>query len=208
MKRMVASIRGTWLSVLMVPAAALSGCIIAQVETTETSRAQRDAAPTVTEVRTCDQELAQLLVKLELRTRAVIAKHYGGADAAHRAWLANNLLLPAAVADGVFHEVVPVTTGNRAWVKMVVDEPRNPHNAADATAIALMHEVRTGSPSAALTTHEAYYYAEPIKAAATCLACHGDREGDPDPFFPQYRKNGWREGQIVGAVVARVAPRT
>ena len=208
MKRIIARCRKHWLRTLLVPVVALSGCVIAQVETTETSRPPRNAAPAGSDVRTEDQELAQLLVKLELRTRAVIAKHYGGADTAHRAWLANNLLLPAAVADGVFHEVVPVTTGNRAWVKMVVDEPRNPHNAADATAIALMHEVRTGRPCAARATAEAYYYAEPIKAAATCLACHGDREGDPDPFFPQYHKNGWQEGQIVGAVVARVAPRT
>ena len=208
MKQIIARGKNHWLSTLFVPAAALSGCVIAEVQTTETARPPRDAVPAVAEFRPYDRELAQLLVKLELRTRAVIAKHYGSADLTQRAWLAKNLLLPAAVADGVFHEVVPATTGNRAWVKMVVDEPRNPHNAADATAIALMHEVRTGRPCAARATAEAYYYAEPIRAAATCLACHGDREGDPDPFFPQYHKNGWQEGQIVGAVVARVAPRT
>lgn len=81
-----------------------------------------------------DQELAQLLVKLELRTRGVIAKHYASADTAHRDWLAKDLLLPAAVADAVFHETVQQATGQRAWVKMVVDEPRNPHNRAVATA--------------------------------------------------------------------------
>jgi hypothetical protein len=25
-------------------------------------------------------------------------------------------------------------------------------------------------------------------------------------LFPQYKKNGWRDGEIVGAVVGRVAP--
>jgi hypothetical protein len=152
-----------------------------------------------------DQELARLLVKLELRTRAVIAAHYVAADTPHRDWLARNLLLPAAVADRVFHEVVPEATADRAWVKMVVDEPRNPHNAADDTAIALFREVRDGAPRAERRSLEAFYYAEPIKAAKTCLACHGDPKGAPDPFFPEYEKNGWQEGQIVGAVVARVA---
>lgn len=152
----------------------------------------------------CDQELARLLVKLELRSRAVIAEHYVAADSLHREWLAENVLLPAAVADKVFHEVVPEATGNRAWVKMVVDEPRNSNNTGDATSMALFHKVRDGESSAEQSTEEAYYYAEPIKAAATCLTCHGDPKGEPDPFFPQYKKNGWREGQIVGAVVARV----
>ncbi len=53
---------------------------------------------------------------------------------------------------------------------------------------------------------EAYYYAEPIKATATCLPCHGEPKGEPDPAFPQFKKDGWRVGDIIGAVVARVAP--
>ncbi len=153
-----------------------------------------------------DVELARLLVKLELRTRGVIGSHYGGADFAHRAWLAENLLLPAAVADKVFHQVVPEVTGGRAWVKMVVDEPRNPHNAGDATAIAMLADIKTGQPEAIRRTREAYYYAEPIKAKKACLLCHGQPTGESDPYFPQYKKNGWEEGQVVGAVVARVAP--
>lgn len=116
------------------------------------------------------------------------------------------LMLPAAVADHVFHKVVPKATGGRAWVKMVVDEPRNPNNAGDATAVALFHEIRAGKHRAERSTRQACYYAEPIKAAETCLACHGGPRGEPDPFFPQYSKNGWQEGWIVGAVVARVAP--
>ena len=148
-----------------------------------------------------------MLVNLELRTRAVIAKHYVAADPAHRKWLAENLLLPAAVADGVFRFVVPDATGDRAWVKMVVEEPRNPNNAGDATAIALFHEVRGGKQCAELGTPRGCYYAKPIRATGTCLKCHGRPDGEPDPFFPQYKKNGWQEGQVIGAVVARVAPR-
>ncbi len=181
----------------------LSGCKVAKVE----AKAEGGREPVERVGQPYDQELARLLVRLELRTRAVIAKHYVAADAAHRDWLAENLLLPAAVADGIFHVVVPETTGDRAWVKMVVDEPRNPNNAGDATAIALFHEVRGGKPCAERLTPQGCYYAEPIKAAATCLKCHGQPRGEPDPFFPQYKKNGWKGGQIIGAVVARVAPR-
>lgn len=154
-----------------------------------------------------DREMARLLVKLERQTRAVIAKHYVAADQTHRDWLARELILPAAVADAVFHETVPQATNQRAWVKMVVDEPRNPHNRPDATATSLLHDIRGGLDHAERTTSEAYYYGEPIKAAKGCLKCHGDPRGAPDPYFPQYTKNGWREGQTVGAIIARVAPR-
>ncbi len=153
-------------------------------------------------------ELARLLVKLEKRTRGAVAGHYVAADAAHRAWMAGGLLLPAAVADKVFHEVVPAVTDDRAWVKMVVDNPRNSNNTGDAVALALLGELREGRPSADRVTTQACYYAEPIKAAKTCFLCHGEPKGEPDPFFPQYTKTGWEEGQIIGAVVARVAPRS
>jgi hypothetical protein len=115
--------------------------------------------------RNSDQEIAELLVKLELRTRAVIAKHYVNADDPHRDWLAKNLLLPAAVADNVFHEVVPGATGGRAWVKMIVDEPRNPHNVGDEVTPAMLSELRDGKPSVERKTGDAYYYGEPIRAA-------------------------------------------
>ena len=179
-----------------------SGCIVAAVETKDAPR-KRQADRTSLRP---DVELAQLLVRLELRTRSVIAAHYGGADQTHRTWLAENLLLPAAVADKVFHDTVPATTGNRAWVKMVVDEPRNPHNAGDDTAMAMLATIKDGAPEASRQTREAYYYAEPIIAKKGCLRCHGSPRGAPDPFFPQYKKNGWEEGAVVGAVVARVAP--
>ena len=152
-----------------------------------------------------DEQLARLLVKLELRTRGVIADHYVMADTAHRAWHSENLLLPAAVADKVYYEVVPENTDGRAWVKMVVDEPRNPHNKGDETAIVMLNEIKTGKSCVTRRTAEAYYYAEPIIAKTTCLSCHGQPKGQPDPFFPQYKKNGWSEGEIIGAVVGRVA---
>jgi len=162
-------------------------------------------APAEDAGRQFDRDLARLLVKLELRTRAVIAKHYVQADDTHRDWLARNLLLPAAVADNVFHEVVRDATDGRAWVKMIVDEPRNPHNVGDAITPAMLSDLRNGKPDVERKTADAYYYGEPIRAAATCLACHGSPKGEPDPYFPQYKKNGWEVGQVVGAVIARVA---
>ena len=153
-----------------------------------------------------DQELARLLVKLELRARGVIASHYVGADVEHKKWLAENVLLPAAVADKVFYETVAEATGERAWVKMVVENPRNEHNQGDTTAIAIMEEIKGGKPSVSRDTTEATYYAEPIKTTKGCLLCHGTPADAPDPFFPQYKKNGWGEGEVIGAVVARVAP--
>jgi hypothetical protein len=154
----------------------------------------------------CDAELARLLVKLEKRTRATVAAHYVAADPTHRSWMAEHLLLPAAVADTVFYEVVSDATNDRAWVKMVVEEPRNPHNTGDEVALAMLRQLRKGQePSAQQVTATACYYAEPITVARTCLACHGQPEGEPDPFFPQYVKNGWTEGEVIGAVVARVA---
>ncbi len=196
----VATITGTLLLTLTVGLSA--GCIVAVVDA-DGRLGQRSAGRAAWRA---DAELAQLLVKLELRTRSVIADHYGGADEEHKMWLTENLLLPAAVADKVFYETVPSCTGGRAWVKMVVDEPRNPHNAGDATAIAMLAQIKEGASQASRRTAEAYYYAEPIVAAKGCLRCHGSPRGDPDPFFPQYKKNGWEEGAVVGAVVARVAP--
>ncbi len=171
---------------------------------------QPPAAPT----RHGDEELAYLLVKLELKTRGVIAGHYArsqssfpGIDELYKRSLSKNLILPAAVADNIFAEVVPQATSGRAWVKMVVDEPRNPNNRADEEAKELLAEIKSGATSAQRDTGEAYYYAEPIKTNAGCLRCHGEPAGEPDPSFPQYKKNGWKADQVVGAVVARVAKR-
>lgn len=114
--------------------------------------------------------------------------------------------MPAAVADRVYADVVPAATSGRAWVKMVVEEPRNPHNLPDPTARALFEEIRGGAKTAEKQTADAYYYAEPIKATEACMACHGAPRGNPDPIFPQYRLEGWKARDVIGAVVARVAP--
>ncbi len=162
-------------------------------------------------VRHGDEELAYLLVKLELKTRGVMAGHYTrsqsslpGINGLYKRWLAKNLILPAAVADKIFSEVVPQATSGRAWVKMVVDEPRNPNNSADEVAMELLAELKAGAASADRETEEAIYYAEPIKTKAGCLRCHGEPAGAPDPMFPQYTKNGWKADEVVGAVVSRV----
>ncbi len=197
---------------LGVPAALvvlLAGIVLSHPEVDAMSSA---GVPTYEDKRG-DQELAYLLVKLELTTRAVIGGHYTrpqsaipGVDFIYKRWMAKNTILPAAVAGRVFSEVVPGATGGRAWVKMVVEDPRNPHNRGDSTAMELLGTVQGGSATAERSTAEAYYYAEPIKATSGCLPCHGDPKGAPDPLFPQYEKDGWRAGDVIGAVVARVAP--
>ncbi len=189
---------------LLVPAAML----LADQESTSKPAAEQEWLD-----KSGDEELAYLLVKLEKRTRAVIAGHYGrqqegGAEETqqYKKFLIENLILPAAVADPIFSEVVPGATGGRAWVKMVVPEPRNPNNTGDAEALTMLEELRQGAASVTRTTPEASYYGEPIVAKAGCLTCHGTPKGDPDPHFPQYTKNGWKPGEVVGGVIARVAP--
>jgi hypothetical protein len=198
------------LLVLLIALAGLLGSIVfSSPATVSASPAEK---PTYLD-KQGDQELAYLLVKLELRTRAVIGQHYTrpqsafpATDLIYKRWVAKNTILPAAVADRIFSEVVPGVTGDRAWVKMVVADPRNPNNRGDSTALEMLSELQAGGTSAERSSAEAYYYAEPIKTTKTCLRCHGEPKGAPDPVFPQYEKDGWRAGQIVGAVVARVAP--
>ena len=36
---------------------------------------------------------------------------------------------------------------------------------------------------------------------------HGEPKGASDPAFPEYTKDGWKVGDIIGAVIARVEPR-
>ena len=174
-----------------------------------------EASPDETEYvdRQGDEQLAYLLTKLVLKTRAVAGGHYTrpqsrvpGINLLYQRWLAKNTILPAAIADRIFAEVVPGATGGRAWVKMVVDDPRNENNRGDPIALELLREIKGGSPSAERSTPTAYYYAEPIKATEGCLPCHGEPEGEPDRLFPEYEKNGWEADEIVGAVVSRVAP--
>ncbi len=205
-------IRGPLLLAVIVLLIALAGSLASIVLSPKTISPPTETRATYLDKRG-DQELAYLLVKLELRTRAVIAQHYTrpqspfpGTDLIYKGWLAKNTILPAAVADQIFSGVVPGVTGGRAWVKMVVDEPRNPRNRGDTTAIEMLRQIQAGAPSAERSSPEAYYYSEPIKANETCLPCHGAPKGEPDPVFPQFKKNGWRAGEIVGAVIARVAP--
>ena len=160
-----------------------------------------------------DEQLAYLLVKLMLETRKEIGGHFTrkqspipGISKIYQRMMVKNRILPAAVADRVFAETVPSATGGRAWVKMVVDKPRNPNNRADEVAGDLLAELRQGESSAQQETSEAIYYAEPIKAKRACLFCHGEPKGSPDPFFSEFVKEGWREGDVIGAVVARVVP--
>lgn len=174
--------------------------------------ASRSAVPSE---KTGDQELAYLLVKLVLETRREIAGHYTrkqspipGVSKLYQRLLVKNLILPAAVADQIFAETVPHATNGRAWVKMVVDNPRNPHNRGDDVAAGLLAKLRTGMATAEESTSGTYYYAEPIVAKRACLYCHGDPKGAPDPFFPEFTKDGWQEGDIIGAVIARVARKT
>jgi hypothetical protein len=169
---------------------------------------------TVPRFKTADEELAYLLVKLELKTRATIAENFTseqsslpGINVAYQHWLTKNRMLPAAVAGVVYSDTVPNATNGRAWVKMVVREPRNPKNKGDEVALDMLTEIQQGVKSSQRTADAAVYYGEPIVAKQWCLRCHGDKRGEPDPSFPQFRKDGWKEGDIIGAVIARVEPR-
>jgi hypothetical protein len=189
------------IGVLVAGAVVVAGSVLAAADSSPEQQAVK-----------ADQELARLLVKLEKRTRQVIAEHYsrpqaGGSEATseYKQALIENRILPAAVADPIFSEVVPSATGGRAWVRMVVPEPRNPNNRGDTIALELIDELAQGPSHVERDTGEAYYYGEPIVAKAGCLVCHGTPAGEPDPYFSQFSKNGWEPGQVVGGVVARVA---
>jgi methyl-accepting chemotaxis protein len=129
-------------------------------------------------------------------------------DTVYKRTLARNRVLPAAVADPIFSKVVPHATGGRAWVKMVVPNPRNPNNRGDAAALALLEEIRKNGSRAERHVGGAYYYGEAIKAKQGCMACHGEPKGESDPASPEYSKDGWKVGDIIGAVIARVEPRS
>jgi hypothetical protein len=205
---------GIGLGIVFVLSIAVTlGLLLVRPVTPLETRQRAVTVPSGTLRKSGDEELAYLLVKLELQTRREILGHLTrkqspvpGVDKLYQRLLVKNLILPAAVADRVFSETVPSATSGRAWVKMVVDEPRNPNNRGDETALTLLAELRHGAVSAERATSDVCYYAEPIRAQAVCLFCHGEPRGAPDPYFPQFRKEGWREGQIIGAVIARVAP--
>lgn len=202
----------TGLVVLVLSVSTLIAIIRAGPAETTAGSSSLPAPSSAEQLRRGDRELAYLLVRLELKTRAVIGDHYtrdqsfvAPIDMLYKRWLTKNMILPAAVADNIFSEVVPQATNGRAWVKMVVDNPRNPNNRPDAVAKELFAAIKAGAESAEQDSTDAHYYAEPIKSTVACMRCHGEPVGEPDPSFPQYKKEGWKPGQVVGAVVARVA---
>ena len=96
------------------------------------------------------------------------------------------------------------TTGGKAWVKMVVPNPRNPKNRGDKASLEVLKELQKGKFTVNYETKDAYYYGEPIIANKGCLECHGTPKSDPDPHFPEYKKDGWKPGEIIGGVISRV----
>jgi len=140
-----------------------------------------------------EQDLAKLLVKLELQTRAVIASKFSKSKGDNREFMIQHTILPAAVADPIFSRVVPENTNDRAWVKMVVDKPRNPNNKGDETALQMIGILKQGKVKyVEKDLMDAYYYAEPIIATKACLECHGNPKGAPDPHFSEYQLEGWK----------------
>jgi hypothetical protein len=202
------------LACLLTPLAALgtfAGGVLYSSPATATPT--QPATPPAAVDRQGDAELAYLLVKLELKTRSVIAEHYTrpqssvpGVDIAYQRTLTKNLLLPAAVAGRIFADTVPEATGGRAWVRMVVERPRNPKNQGDGVALELLAELQSGAKSAERHASDAFYYGESIVCKDWCLRCHGDPAGESDPSFPEYVKDGWKVGDVIGGVIARVAP--
>ena len=169
--------------VLLIPATLL----LADSETISKPNADQKSLD-----RSGDEVLAYLLVKLVKKTRAVMSGHYGrmqdgGPDATieYKDVLIRNCILPASVADPIFAETVPEATGGRAWVKMVVPEPRNPNNRGDEIALEMLSELKQGVESTWCHDDDAVYYAEPITTKPGCFTCHGAPAVDPDPLFPQ-----------------------
>lgn len=163
------------------------------------------AAPAAAATR--PEEIAEVLSQLIVNTRGAVADNYTKPDklwwlpaGLYRYILAKNEVLPAAIAGKAFHPL----NGGPISLKMIVDEPRNEANRADAVEAELFARVKASGEPAAAATKEAAYHARPIKAAAWCLRCHGEPRGEADPVFPKYKKDGWREGAVVGAATARV----
>jgi hypothetical protein len=152
-----------------------------------------------------EKELARLLVRLELQTRAVIGNKLLKASGDNREFMIRHTILPAAIADPIFSGVVPRNTEGRAWVKMVVDNPRNPNNAGDTVALEMINELKGGKVDVVeKDLADAFYYAEPIVATKACLECHGNPRGAPDPHFSEYKLEGWKVDEVIGGVVSRV----
>lgn len=154
------------------------------------------------------EQMAEVLSQIVINTRTAIAENFTQPnkvwwlpDVVYRRILSINGVLPAAVAGKAFH---PLNTGGVVVLKMVVARPRNEKNQPDAVEKELfLQVVKTGSP-AGQSTPDAAYYARPIKAAEWCMICHGEPKDAPDPFYPQFKKDAWKVGEVVGAATAKV----
>ncbi|MFQ5899116.1 MAG: DUF3365 domain-containing protein [Candidatus Methylomirabilia bacterium] len=157
------------------------------------------------------EEVAAVLSQVIINIRAAVAKHFTKTDEVNNLWwlpnklyrrvLSANAVLPAGLAGLGIHP----TNGDVVDLRMVVEEPRNEKNEpADPVEERLLAEVlRTGEPVATSTPDYAYH-ARPIKSGEWCMRCHGEPKGDPDPFFPEFKKNGWKPDEVIGAAIARV----
>jgi hypothetical protein len=71
----------------------------------------------------------------------------------------------------------------------------------------LIEILKGGATSAMKVVDGRLYDAGPIKVVSEwCLACHGEPGGEPDPWFPQSKRDGWKLNEVIGAVVAVVEP--
>lgn len=160
------------------------------------------------EARARPEETAETLSQVVINTRMAVAESFVKPnkiwwlpDALYRRILARNSVLPAAIVGKGIH---PTNAGGAVSLKMLVTQPRNENNRPDPVEAELLRKVvATASPQAA-ATKEAAYHARPIKAVEWCLRCHGDPAGGADPVFPQFKKEGWKAGEVVGAAVAKV----
>lgn len=89
-----------------------------------------------------EKDLAKLLVKLELQTRAIFASKFSKAQGDYKEFMIEHKILPAAVADPIFSRIVPENTDDRAWVRMVVEKPRNLNNKGDEIALQMIDTLK------------------------------------------------------------------
>lgn len=52
-----------------------------------------------------------------------------------------------------------------------------------------------------------YRVARPIVMKAACLVCHEGPVGEPDPYFPRHKMEGYKLGEVAGIVSAAVPVR-
>jgi len=117
-------------------------------------------------------------------------------------------ILPAVVSRHTYERV----NTDDAWVKQAVVGARQDVNEASEYEAGMIEmfsaadwDTTQGFGEVAEIDGQRYYrYLKPIVVADGCIACHGSPAGDPDPFFPEYAKDGWETGDVAGAVSAAV----